>query len=385
VCLADVNAFCVKTLGHSLHEKQQDVIDAILQKRDALVLWRTGFGKSLCFQLLPMMMEGTTCIVFCPLISLMRDQCNWINAHFPGEMATFLGQAQSDMHAMDNAVNGRYRIVYVSPELGTSDRFIRRIRPLYDRGGISQIAVDEAHCIVEWGTTFRKNFLNISKIRDAFPALPIVAVTATATFQTVDTIKKNLKLHDNLFVSKTTFDCRHLHISVVEKHGEIEENGEKIANSVARGESTIIYVRSRSECDNLASALQRQNIDAKSYHAEKSVDQRNLVQDAFFNDEIHVVVATTAFGMGVNKPDVRNIIHYGAPASIQQYIQEIGRGGRDGKPTRCVMMYDSFPFFVEESMREFVRCKKQCRRRALMEYFDEPFHGRCLNCDVCDL
>lgn len=402
---------CLEVYGFEPKQMQHDVISALHENRDVLVLWATGCGKSICFQL-PALMGMKTCLVISPLISLMEDQVTSINRKCTSGRppAAFLGSAQMNGTVYEDAIRGVYRLVYVAPETATKDHFLASIKPLYDAGGLSCIAIDEAHCASEWGHDFRPSFRDIPKIREAMPNLPLVALTATATPRVQDDIIKLLEMK-NPFISKSSFDRPNLCITVQKKVGSDVKPILDLIRGCASGSSssggTIVYVPSRKGVDSMAESLQTQLGAAYSvgaYHAEKSAAERRETHIGFLTGKVKVIVATVAFGMGIDKPDVRNVIHWGPPQTMEGYIQQIGRGGRDGLKTQCLLLYSDSEFsgyksefyinklsaaqlaVIEAStdtLQRYANSRTECRRLAVLRYFGDDSEITCTNCDIC--
>src|SRR5687768_9514795 len=306
----------------SFRPPQDEIVDHILTGRDALVLMPTGGGKSLCYQLPAMMLEGIT-LVISPLISLMKDQVDSLNA--AGIAATCLNSsmAPGDLaFSQRQVVDGRIKILYIAPERLASAAnagFIRRLP-------VSLIAIDEAHCISEWGHDFRPDYRNLHALRDAFPSVPILALTATATQHVREDIVRQLKLEAGR-VFTSSFDRPNLTYSVLQKQKAFPQLLGLLAS--LRNESVIIYRFSKKSTEELAEQLREQGYSARAYHAGLDPQTRSRVQEAFIRDDVRIVVATIAFGMGINKPNVRLVVHYDLPKSVEGYYQETGRAGRD--------------------------------------------------------
>lgn len=375
---------------------QKEIIDRVLNKEDCLVLMPTGGGKSLCFQLPTLLQEGLT-IVISPLISLMKDQvdaltANGINAAFINSTLTALEISEIIYKVQAGAI----KILYIAPERLSIPQFEKLLHSL----PISLFAIDEAHCISEWGHDFRPDYRNLNKLRVTFPNIPIIALTATATRKVRDDIVKQLTLSaPHIFTS--SFNRENLSYEVLPK----KESFSSILSLVAlhAKESVIIYCFSRKDTETLAAKLNAQGHIAGTYHAGLSADTRRENQDRFIRDDIHIMVATIAFGMGIDKPDVRLVIHHSLPKSIEGYYQETGRAGRDGLPARCVLLFstaDKFKqeFFIgrisnEEEKQQATHNLEQalqygtltsCRRKFLLGYFNEDYReANCGNCDRC--
>eukprot|EP00929_Paragymnodinium_shiwhaense_P098235 TRINITY_DN59750_c0_g2_i1.p1 TRINITY_DN59750_c0_g2~~TRINITY_DN59750_c0_g2_i1.p1 ORF type:complete len:828 (-),score=167.23 TRINITY_DN59750_c0_g2_i1:66-2549(-) len=388
---------------------QEDVITAIIENRDVCVFWATGKGKSLCYQL-PAVALRKTVIVVSPLISLMMNQVNEFNEHFRrshlhGEdapQACMLGGGQPDPRVEEDAANGKYTLVYVSPEKLTQGDILDEFRALYERGGIAFAAIDEAHCISQWGNDFRVAYRDLYFVREAFPSLPLMALTATSTPVVQDDVSEYLRLREPL-ISLTTKDRPNLLITRRRKLQQEVADMNRIAREIAEtGGSTMIFVKKRIDADRIAMILQaklaKSNIQVCSYHAEKPKKDREQAQSLFLRNQALVMVATVSFGMGINKPDVRRVIHYGAPTTVEDYHQQIGRSGRDGKPAVCELItedqdFESNPMLEgiedwevlsSESLRDFA-CGCSCARKGLVACFQEEpeFGERCGECDFC--
>ncbi|MDP3645834.1 MAG: RecQ family ATP-dependent DNA helicase [bacterium] len=375
---------------------QEEIIERVLSRKDCVVLMPTGGGKSLCFQLPAIMSDGIA-LAISPLISLMKDQVDSLRAN--GIAADFINSTVSpiDMNRiMRSAKNGELKVLYVAPERlsvpGFED-FLRTLR-------ISLIAIDEAHCISEWGHDFRPDYRNLKLLRQKFPGIPIIALTATATEKVRKDIVNQLKLDSpQIFIS--SFNRPNLSYAVIPKKDSLRSILALLKNH--NGESAIIYCFSRSDTEKIAEQLARHGFKTAAYHAGLTANVRQDNQEKFIRDEIDVMVATIAFGMGIDKPDVRLVVHHSLPKSIEGYYQETGRAGRDGLPAECVLMFsyaDKFKqdFFINKIEDERERKKSNeklgdvlkygnlstCRRRFLLRYFNENYDEEgCGNCDVC--
>lgn len=372
--------------------QQWEIINSILNKKDALVLMPTGGGKSLCFQIPALMNEGIT-IVVSPLIALMKDQVEGLKGN--GVNADYFNSSQTDeeqLNVISSLESGKTKLLYVSPEKLISDSFY----PFLQTIRISLVAVDEAHCISSWGHDFRPEYAQLGRLRDRFQDVPFVALTATADKLTKKDIINQLQLKDpGIFIS--SFDRPNLSLTVLPGKKKFDV----ILNFVnkRKGESGIIYCLSRKATESLAAKLKTQGFLAKAYHAGLKNEERQKTQEDFINDEIKIVCATVAFGMGIDKSNVRFVIHHNLPKNIESYYQEIGRAGRDGLPSDTVLFYSyadviQLKKFVELSgQKEFQEAKLKrmqdfteariCRRKVLLAYFGEVLEENCGNCDVC--
>lgn len=312
---------------------QEEIINSALAGKDTLALMPTGGGKSICFQVPAMAKEGI-CLVVSPLIALMKDQVRNLNNRGIKALAVYSGMTFNQIDAaLDNAIYGDYKFLYVSPERLHTHIFRERVRKM----NINFLVVDEAHCICQWGYDFRPAYLEINKILEIIDEVPIIALTATATKSVAQDVMRVLNFREPNIIS-SGFERKNLSY-VVRNVDDKFGNMLKVCNGVPG--TGIVYVRERKRCEEISSFLRQNGISADFYHAGLGKELRNAKQDAWINGQTRVIVATNAFGMGIDKPDVRFVIHYDLPDSLEAYFQEAGRGGRDGKRSYATMLWNS--------------------------------------------
>lgn len=374
---------------------QQEIIEGIVSQRDAFILMPTGGGKSLCYQLPALCLHGTV-IVVSPLISLMKDQVDALQAN--GVAAACYNSSLNEKRSRALLAQfhaGELDLLYVAPERLMSASFQARL----DDIDISLFAVDEAHCVSQWGHDFRPEYVQLGQLRQRFPDIPMAAFTATADPQTRGDIIQRLQLH-NPDIYVTGFDRPNIRYGALEKAKPFDQLTTFLAGH--QGDAGIVYALSRKRVEDVAGKLQAAGFRALPYHAGLPAAQRQAAHEQFMRDEIDVVVATVAFGMGIDKPDVRFVVHYDLPRNIEGYYQETGRAGRDGLPADTLLLFGAQDMVLARRMVEGNENEQQrrieshklnsmvafaesltCRRRVLLNYFGEELGDACGNCDIC--
>jgi ATP-dependent DNA helicase RecQ len=386
-----------ETFGYdTFRPHQREVIENVLARRDTLAIMPTGGGKSLCYQIPALLFDGLT-VVVSPLISLMKDQVEQLRAF--GVPALFLNSSlgmQEYQENMDYVKRGEVKLLYVAPETLLTPRILS----LLDSVQVDCLTIDEAHCISEWGHDFRPEYRQLVAVRERFPEAVCLALTATATERVRQDIRSTLKFaSSNEFIA--SFNRENLYIEVVRKRDPISQTIHILEKH--KDQSGIVYCFSRRQVDELAGYLDSKGYSALPYHAGLEDSDRKKNQEAFIRDDAQIIIATIAFGMGINKPNVRFIVHFDLPKSIESYYQEIGRAGRDGLPAHCTLLYSysdvaKINYFINQkegnekrvaighldAIVRYAEDERTCRRKPLLNYFGESYEaGNCSNCDNC--
>ncbi len=387
---------------------QREIIEANMAGRDTLAIMPTGGGKSICFQLPALLKTGVT-IVVSPLIALMQDQVTALKENGIG--ATFLNSTLTGRESNQRSqaiLNGAIKLVYVAPERLFADQFLEFLTIIKEKMGIAGFAVDEAHCVSEWGHDFRPEYRQLSRIRQLYPDTPVIGLTATATERVREDISQQLELKQP-YIHVASFDRTNLYYEVLPKQSN-EQTYTNLLRQIKRLEgSGIVYCLSRKRVTEISDRLREDGIEAIPYHAGLGAKEREENQTRWIRDDVQVMVATVAFGMGINKPDVRFVIHYDLPRNIEGYYQESGRAGRDGEDSHCTLFLgyqdlETIKYLIaqkvdphtnepleaeqriaQQQLRQVVDYAEGtgCRRIILLRYFGENFHGNCGNCDNC--
>lgn len=380
----------------SFKKNQEEIVSSLLKGQDVFAAMPTGGGKSLCYQLPSLILPGVT-VVISPLIALMKDQTEGALQH--GIAAACINSSlpeEDTIRVYRELHQGKIKLLYISPERFALTSFTVSLKEL----NISLIAVDEAHCLSEWGHDFRPDYLSLCRIRELFPDTIIAAFTATATRQVQEDIIRKLRLKNPLVV-RASFDRPELSYRIVKK---LQVNNQLLRLLKERqGKAGIVYRTSRKDVEKTAAFLVKNNIKALPYHAGLSDEERALNQEKFNNDEVDVIVATIAFGMGIDKSNISYVIHGDLPKNIEGYYQETGRAGRDGSDSECILLFSrgdcvKLNYFIErmpdpneqhkarQNLHSMVRYAtgNVCRRKQLLSYFEEEHPGECSNCDICN-
>lgn len=382
----------------SFRPKQVEVIRQVLERKDTLALMPTGGGKSICYQIPALVFDGCA-VVVSPLIALMKDQVDSLRENGIPAAALNSGLSTEEASEIRSAFcRGELKLLYISPE-----RLVFEVENLLPRGRVSLFAIDEAHCISQWGHDFRPEYTQLFKLRENFPGIPILALTATADAITREDILQQLRIpEENLILD--SFDRKNLSLDVrlnYKKLSKLDEIADFIKER--KGESGIVYCLSRKSTETVADELRKRHIMADAYHAGMTADERARIQEDFIYDRTKVICATIAFGMGIDKSNIRFVIHYNTPKNMEGFYQEIGRAGRDGLPADTLLFYSDsdivqlakFAQDCSDPQQRHLQLEKLeriqhyatslvCRRRILLGYFGEVMEQDCGNCDICN-
>jgi ATP-dependent DNA helicase RecQ len=395
-----------KYFGHSgFRYAQEAIIDALMAGRDVLGVMPTGAGKSICFQIPALLLPGVT-LVISPLISLMKDQVAQLRlADIPAAFINSSLTAAQYREVLRRVGDGKYKIIYVAPERLETESFLKFALET----PVSLLAVDEAHCVSQWGQDFRPSYLKIATFIEKLKKRPVIgAFTATATTDVKDDIIRLLKLHDPMSLT-TGFDRPNLYFGVEKPKNKVKRFYDMITER--SGMCGVVYCTTRRAVDTVCAELRRRGVSAGKYHAGLEDMERRVSQDNFIQNNVSVMVATNAFGMGIDKPDVRYVIHYNIPKNLESYYQEAGRAGRDGKESECVLLFSdedikTAEFLIKDSGQNKKLSEKEriivhrqdvkrldkmirycevssCLRSYILGYFGEKYKGNCGNCSNC--